>query len=35
MNGKVLEIASGSGHLTYGLTNLSSFSEVHCSDISP
>lgn len=34
-NGAVLEIASGSGYLTQGITNLSSFSEIHCSDLSP
>lgn len=33
--GRVLEIGAGTGNLTWGLCNQSSFSEVHCSDISP
>ena len=35
MEGELLEIASGSGHLTYGLSHFSSFSRINCSDISP
>lgn len=35
MNGSLLEIASGSGYLSHGLVKSSSFSDIHCSDISP
>ena len=32
--GRVLEIGAGTGNLTWGLCNRSSFTDVHCSDIS-